>query len=147
MGVGERLGGGAGGVDVDDLEIIDDCLTRVAALGDPAAAIYARLFAVHPEMEALFARDVDGSIKGHMLLEAIEAARDLSGAGVYGAHFIANEWVNHQNLGVPGDRYATFYDAMIETFRAMLGAEWSAEIEGAWGRVRAAVSDAIAARG
>lgn len=126
---------------------LEESLALVAARGDPAGAVYARLFAAHPEMERLFARDVDGSIKGHMLMEAIEAARDLVGAESYGAHFVANEWVNHQNLGVPADLYATFYDTMVETFRAILGADWSADMEAAWGRVRQAVAEAIDARG
>ena len=36
-------------------------------LGDPAPAVYARLFGRFPEVEAEFARDVDGAVRGEML--------------------------------------------------------------------------------
>jgi len=127
---------------------IDRSLELVAArVGDPTPLVYARLFARLPEMEPLFARDADGAIKGHMLQEAIEAARDLVSARSYGPHFVANEWVNHQNLGVPAEAYGVFYDAIVETFRVALGDAWDGEMDRAWAAVIADVAAITAARG
>lgn len=99
---------------------------------DPAAEIYARMFAAHPETAHLFARDSDGGIKGHMLYEAIEAALDIGGANGYGANLIGCEVINHQNLGVAPDVFVSFYATMRDVVGAALGADWTPDMDGAW---------------
>lgn len=125
----------------------DASLALVAErLGDPTLQVYEALFARLPEMRALFLRDADGAIRGHMLQEALEAARDLLGARAYGGHFIASEWVNHQNLGVPSDAYVIFYDVAHDVFRAAGADEWTDAMDAAWRAVRADVRAIVAAR-
>jgi hemoglobin-like flavoprotein len=42
-------------------------LEAAAAHGDLTDRVYRRLFALHPEMEAQFVRDKDGSVRGELL--------------------------------------------------------------------------------
>jgi hypothetical protein len=44
---------------------------------DPAEEIYARTFVAHPDMERLFYRDSDGSIKANMIYRAFETVLDI----------------------------------------------------------------------
>jgi hemoglobin-like flavoprotein len=57
---------------------------------------------------------------------------------------IATEWVNHQNVGVPPQQFELFFVAMTDTFRGVLGEQWTPEVEGAWQSVNAKVSGIIA---
>lgn len=47
-----------------------ESLKAAAGQGDPGPAIYVRLFAAFPELDALFVRDRDGSVRGHMLAQS-----------------------------------------------------------------------------
>ncbi len=107
-------------------------LDLVAEHGDPAAAVYRRLFAAYPSMEALFVRDVDGGVRGNMLAEAVSAIIDFVGTNVYGANLMKIEVVNHENLGVPRDVFPAFFLAMRDTFAETLGSAWTKEIDTAW---------------
>lgn len=113
-------------------EAIIRSLELVAERGDPAPLVYARLFAKHPEMEALFVRDKNGSIRGHMLSEAISGLIDFAGANGYGGNLFRAEIVNHEHLGVPPANFVAFFEVMRETFAQMLGDEWTGEIDAAW---------------
>jgi hypothetical protein len=50
------------------------------------------------------------------------------------------EIVNHENLGVPPAVFATFFAAMRDTFRDVLGDAWTAEIDDAWQVLLARIS-------
>jgi hemoglobin-like flavoprotein len=115
-----------------DAETISRSLELVAERGDPAPAVYARLFAREPEMEALFVRDTDGSIRGNMLAEAITALIDFTGANHYGANLFRAELVNHGHLGVPAANFVAFFAVMRDTFAEILGEGWTPEIDAAW---------------
>lgn len=99
---------------------------------DPTPLVYDRLFAANPAMRDLFVRDSNDSVKGHMLFEVIEAILDFEGRGAYARNLIQCEIVNHENLGVPKDVFATFFTVVMETFRDLLGDGWTAEVDGAW---------------
>lgn len=142
MGLGERRGGGAGGMSDD---AIDESLARIAEWGDPTARVYEALYAADPALAALFGNDESGAVRGHMLYEALEVARDLAGARAYGAHFLAAESVNHENLSVSRAAFATFYDAIIAAFAEILGPAWTTDFAAAWARVRDEAA-ALAAR-
>jgi hypothetical protein len=51
-------------------------------IGDPAAAVYARLFTLHPAMEREFWRDTAGNIRSEMLTRSFEVILDLAGREV-----------------------------------------------------------------
>jgi hemoglobin-like flavoprotein len=115
-----------------DAAAITRSLELVAERGDPTAAVYARVFAAHPDMEALFVRDVTGAVRGNMLTEAVTAILDLVDRDTYGSNLVRIEIVNHENLGVPRTVFPVFFTAMRDTFKEMSGAAWTAEIDAAW---------------
>ena len=120
----------------DDAAIITATLELVSArVGDPTSLLFARLFAEHPEAEALFVRDKDGLVRGQMFQVTIESLLDFLGDRGYGANLIQIERVNHQGLGVEPEIFDTFYLAVKATFRDILGADWTEEMETVWNRV------------
>ena len=44
----------------------------VAEMGDPTEAVYATLFERQPQLLELFVLDVDGAVRGEMLVRALE---------------------------------------------------------------------------
>jgi hemoglobin-like flavoprotein len=100
--------------------------------GDPAAAVYGRLFASHPEMEALFVRDTTGAVRGEMLAVAFECILDIGGAGAYAANLIAAERVNHEGVGVPAEVFGRFFPLLADSCREVLGPDWTPEVDAAW---------------
>jgi hemoglobin-like flavoprotein len=113
--------------------VIEESLERLAErAGDPTTAVYARLFALYPETEALFVRDVDGAVKGEMLAKVFEIALDLAGPNAYAANFIACEIVNHDGVGVPRETFPRFFDVAVDTFAELLGPDWTPAYDAAW---------------
>lgn len=114
-------------------DIISQSLELVAArCDDPTPLVYARLFAQFPEMEALFVRDKDGSVRGHMLSEVIDGVLDYVGRRVYSVGLIRSEIINHENLGVPPAVFGTFFATVMETFREIAGEAWTPDMDAAW---------------
>ncbi len=114
----------------------DDAVIRsleaAAMQGDPGPVVYARLFAAHPELEGLFVRDRDGSVRGHMFQEMINALIDLRGANVYGANLFRIERVNHEQLGVKPELYPAIFAILRDVVRDMAAQAWTDEMERAW---------------
>ena len=124
-----------------------DAITRsfelVAERGDPTALVYARVFAEHPDMEALFVRDTNGNVRGNMLAEVMTALLDFVGADHYGGNLMRAEIVNHENLGVPPQVFVAFFKAVRDVFAQMLGSEWTPDIDSAWDDLLARIDDAL----
>ncbi len=117
----------------DRAEIITASLGLVSErCADPTPLVYGRRFAANPQMQELFVRDQNDSVKGHMLYEVLEAVLDFEGRGAYARNLIQCEIVNHENLGVPPDVFATFFTVVMETFKDLLGDDWTAEVDRAW---------------
>ncbi len=128
---------------MDDAALIEHSLALVAErVGDPAPLVYARLFAEFPALEALFLRDVTGTVRGNMLATTLECLVDFAGPRAYATHFVGSERVNHGGLGVPPEMFDRFYATVIETFRAALGPDWTPEIDAAWARAVAGLVEA-----
>lgn len=127
-----------------DARAIIDSLERVAAKGDPAPDVYARLFAAHPEMEKLFVRDTEGVVRGNMLAEALNAILDFVEGDYYGGNLMRAEIVNHENLGVPRAVFPAFFAAMRDAFAASLGDGWTPEIDAAWRELLTRIDAALA---
>jgi hemoglobin-like flavoprotein len=114
-------------------ELVEASLEAVAEkVGDPAAQVYARLFAEFPDTEALFMRDTTGAVRGEMLTVAFQCLLDMGGAGAYAANLIAAERVNHGGVGVAPDAFARFFPIVAETCRDALGDAWTVETDAAW---------------
>jgi len=110
----------------ESLEIV---ATRCA---DPAPQVYARLFATHPGLEALFIRDRSGIIRGQMLQVTIETLLDLAAQDHYATGLLQTERVNHQGLGVPAEAFDSFYGIMRDIFRDIAAEAWTPAMEHAW---------------
>lgn len=112
------------------MDAVAESLELLAArVPDPAALVYARLFARHPETEALFVMDRGGHVRGQMLAQALEALLD-GGARLSG--LIGIERMNHLGYGVPEDAFDGFYALLMEAVRDALGADWTGAMERAW---------------
>jgi hemoglobin-like flavoprotein len=114
-------------------EIVAASLEALAEkVGDPARQVYARLFAEHPDMEALFVRDTTGAVRGEMLAMAFECLLDIGGTGAYAANLIAAERVNHEGVGVPAHAFGRFFPILAQTCRELLADGWTGEVDAAW---------------
>jgi len=103
-----------------------------AACADLTPLVYRRLFAEHPEAEAMFRTEGSDLVKGSMLALTIEAILDF--AGERNGHFrmIECEVVSHDAYGTPRDLFVAFFAVIAATLRDVVGADWSDEIEDAW---------------
>jgi len=118
-----------------DTAIITETLERVAErVGDPMPLVFKRLFADAPDTEPLFIRDPGGLVRGQMFQVTIESLLDFLSDKAYGANLIQIERVNHQGLGVEPAVFDTFYATVVATFRDILGADWTPEMEAVWTR-------------
>lgn len=100
--------------------------------GDPAPLVYARLFAEHPEMHALFCNDHSNAAKGEMLARTFETILDFIGERHYADHLIRSESMAHDSYGVPPAVFATFFTVVADTVQDILGADWTPETATAW---------------
>ena len=107
-------------------ESLDHFAIRCA---DPAAAVYGRLFALHPEAEALFLMDPGGHVRGQMLAVAIEALLD---GGERLAGLVGIERMNHVNIGVPPALFDAFFGVLQAAVCDALGAGWTPAMAAAW---------------
>ncbi len=110
--------------------------------GDPTALVYDRLFARQPGMRDLFVNDPAGAARGHMLQMVLETLTNMADGAAWPANMIRAERINHDQIGVPFDVFATFFDVVHETFREAGGEAWTAEMETAWTTVLARAAEA-----
>lgn len=113
-----------------DQDAVAESLDLFAArCADPAAAVYGRLFARHPEAEALFLMDPGGHVRGQMLAIAVEALLD---GGERLAGLVGIERMNHVNIGVPPALFDGFFALLQEVVRNALGPDWTAAMAAGW---------------
>jgi len=111
----------------ESLELVSD------REGDVTGAVYDRLFASFPELEALFAMDTDGGVRGSMLSQAFECLMDLSeGSGVMAETVIRSERVNHDSYDVPEGMFEVFFGIIRDVVKEVAGSDWSPLMEAAW---------------
>lgn len=119
---------------MDQGELILDTLERAGEkCADPAPLVYRRLFEVHPHLEHLFVMDRDGGVRGQMLQTCINIVIGLVEKNPTHSFLIAAGRVHHDGYGVPEDQFDAMFHAMRDTFRDLLGAEWTPEADAAWG--------------
>ncbi|OSZ72456.1 hypothetical protein CAP39_03725 [Sphingomonas sp. IBVSS1] len=121
----------------------------VDRIGDPQPAIYARLFARHPGMEAEFWRDTSGRIRGEMLARSLEMALDLAAphapdAG-WGAAFLGTEAVTHDAYGINRAVFADFLPIIAAVITEAGGDGFTPAMAAAWDVVLARAAAVLAA--
>jgi hemoglobin-like flavoprotein len=99
---------------------------------DLTPRVYARLFADHPEKEAMFVRDTNGAVRGEMLARVFEMILDFIDRRAYAAQMIQCEVVTHEGYGVPPDVFGVFFGKVADTLREVVGADWTPAVEAAW---------------
>ena len=113
--------------------VILETLERVAERrGDPTADVYERLFGRHPELERLFLMDRDGGVRASMMQQALECILDYVGDRLVAPQIIASSRIHHEGYNVPADRFDSFFVAIRDTFRDVLGADWTPAMEREW---------------
>ena len=99
---------------------------------DLTPKVYARLFAAHPEMEALFVRDTNGSVRGEMLARVFEMILDFIDRRAYAAQMIQCEVITHDGYGVPPEIFGLFFGVVADTLREVVGDAWTVPMDAAW---------------
>ena len=114
--------------------------------GDLTGAVYARLFARHPAMEAEFWRDSNGAIRGEMLSRVFDAILDFCGPAAWAPAYLETEIVTHDAYGIPRDIFADFFAVIGETVAATLGPDWTPEMAAGWAWLDATARAAMVTR-
>ncbi|OYQ29299.1 hypothetical protein CHU93_08155 [Sandarakinorhabdus cyanobacteriorum] len=126
----------------------------VDRIGDPQPAIYARLFARHPAMEAEFWRDTSGRIRGEMLARSLEMALDLAAPHApnggwenqgWGGAFLATEAVTHDAYGINRAVFADFLPIIAAVMAEAGGDGFTPAMAAAWDVVLARAAAVLAA--
>lgn len=117
----------------DTTALVAESLELVAErAGDPAPAIFARLFAELPEARERFDRDTTGAIRGEMLTMVFNCLMDPGGP--YQAALVRTERLSHDGFGTSPREFDRFFWIVLETCRELVGADWTPAYDGAWKR-------------
>jgi len=110
---------------------------------DLTPLVYRRLFAQHPEADAMFRRDGGDLVKGSMLAFAIDSILDF--AGERSGHFrmIECELLSHDAYGTPRELFNAFFGVIAATLCELLGPDWSDEMEAAWQKLINEIGDLV----
>ncbi len=114
------------------MNTIVNTLELASAHGDLTDRVYRRLFALHPEMEAQFVRDTDGSVRGEMLAKVFEIILDVAEGQAWAARMIQCEVVTHEGYGVPPEVFGIFFQVVADEIKDVLGDRWLDEEAAAW---------------
>ena len=128
---------------VNSQHIIESLEQAALACEDPTSLVYQRLFRNNPELEELFVLDRRDEAKGHMLFEVIEAIIDFVGPKYTSEGLIVTEVINHQQIGVPIEVFDTFFATVRDTFREMLGSNWTSDFDEAWAQLLLELSHVV----
>jgi hemoglobin-like flavoprotein len=112
--------------------------------GDLTPHVYARLFAAQPELELLFGRDVNDSVKGEMLAQVFDTIFDFIGDRVYADHLMRSHSIAHDGYNVPPPVFLSFFTVVAETVAEVIGPEWNGEMATAWDALLAEIAETLA---
>lgn len=111
---------------------------------DLTPLVYARLHREHPETVAMFRTVGADLVKGSMLALTTEAIRDFSGERSGKFRMIECEVSSHDAYGTPRELFFAFFGVIAATLRELLGAEWTADMDQAWGEMLAEIKRVVA---
>jgi len=112
---------------------IERSFELVAALCDDLTPfVYQRLFAEHPEAQAMFRKDGGDLVRGSMLALTIEAIHDFAGERRGHFRMIQCELSSHDAYGTPQELFVAFFRVIRYVLRELLGNEWSPDTDEAW---------------
>lgn len=129
---------------VNQALIVASLETVAERAGDITPLVFDRLFDRYPDMKPLFFRDHNGAIKGNMLFRAIDCFLDVGDGDYYGGNVVHTEMIHHRDdLEVPSNVFRSFFEVVVETVEAVMGADWTPETAGAWSGALAAMDAVI----
>ncbi len=102
---------------------------------DLTPLVYRRLHAERPETRTMFRTEGSELVKGSMLAMTIEAILDFAGERSGKFRMIQCEVISHDAYGTPRELFVAFFDVIMRTLREVLGSEWTAEMDQAWGEL------------
>jgi hemoglobin-like flavoprotein len=128
----------------DDRDLIEASLEHAAErAGDLTPLVYARLFAERPDVEPLFWRDKNGSIRGEMLAKVFEIVLDFVGERRFAQHLVRTSALIHTEYDVPDDLFRTFFTTVAATVRDVTGDAWTPATASAWERMLEELDDCV----
>lgn len=103
-----------------------------ARCDDLTPLVYRRLFADHPETDAMFRREPNDLVKDSMLAHSIDALIDYAGERSGAFRMIACEVMSHDAYGTPPELFVRFFHVIASSLREVIGDQWSPPIAQAW---------------
>ncbi|MFC3117379.1 globin domain-containing protein [Jhaorihella thermophila] len=127
-----------------ELALIEQAFTmaRSEELFRPANAVLRKkLFERDPNLRALFREDIAGQGMRFMrtLRTIVTALRQLGGA----QEVLEPLARTHGALGVHAQHFETMGEALIDTFKELLGPDFTPEMEAAWRKAYREIADAM----
>lgn len=115
-------------------ELILESLDRVSEiLDDPSAPVYERLFEEYPQFKGLFRFEGNGDLARKNMFQVTVVALMEHLEGKYSsANVVKTERMNHAHIGVPNEFFDRYYEVVRDTFRNLLGDEWTPQTQAAW---------------
>ncbi len=129
-------------MDARQISLVQDSFVHVLPIPEQAAAaFYARLFELAPEVRPLFKSDMaEQGRKLLMTLSAIVDGLDHIDTLLPVARELA---IRHVRYGAKPHHYAAVGSALIDTLRDLVGPAWTAETETAWAEAYSILSGAM----
>lgn len=126
-------------------EVIEASLALAAERGgDLTPRVYARLFATRPDLEPLFGKDVNDSVKGEMLAQVFDSIFDFIGPRVYADHLMRSQSISHDAYNVPPVVFLSFFTVVAETVAEVIGPGWHGEMAAAWQALLVEIAETLA---
>jgi hemoglobin-like flavoprotein len=124
----------------DQIKAIQESFAKVAPISEQAAALfYGRLFQIAPEVKPLFKGDMkQQGAKLMATLAAVVGGLSNLPSILPTASALAKR---HVDYGVKAADYAPVGAALLWTLEKGLGAQWTPELEAAWGAAYTVLSD------
>jgi hemoglobin-like flavoprotein len=124
----------------DQIKAIQESFAKVAPISEQAAALfYGRLFQIAPEVKPLFKGDMkQQGAKLMATLAAVVGGLSNLPSILPTASALAKR---HVDYGVKAADYAPVGAALLWTLEKGLGAQWTPELDAAWGAAYTVLSD------
>lgn len=103
-------------------------------MDDPSAPIYDRMFEQHPEFTKMFRlNDTNGDLaRKNMFQVAVVALMEHLEGKNSSINMVNSERTNHAHIGVDNATFDSYYSMIRDSFKEILGDEWSDETQAAW---------------
>ena len=115
-----------------DVAVLERSFARVKPrAGEFAADFYDALFTAHPETRPLFANADMAEQRKKLMDSLVLVIENLENPEVL-TDALRRLGGRHAAYGVRDEHYGMVADALLATFAAHLGPEWTPEVKGAW---------------